>query len=190
MNVLLTIYVDKSRCLLTSRVTVFSCLHVLKDLKTGRVSSHTRETLYGKIFEEMYCPNGIVLKGIKIVVPPRLVDRMLKFSTESHRLGVSKTLTYLRERVCWSGMHVDINRYIDSCYACSFSVPTNAPPSITNTPLPSGPSNTVALDFKGPIESNHGFYFYVAIVTYSRYPDVTVVPDTKFSILKAALEET
>ena len=63
-------------------------------------------------------------------------------------------------------MHTNVKRYINYYYVCAIAVPRHDPPPITNRPLPSRPWETVALDFKGPIGGNNGFYFHIAIDTY------------------------
>ena len=55
--------------------------------------------------------------------------------------------------------------------------------------MPLGPWKEVALDFKGPIGGKSGFYYHVVLDTYSRYPEIFIVPDTKFETLKPRLEE-
>ena len=63
-------------------------------------------------------------------------------------------------------------------------------PPIRNRPLLVGPWQEVALDFKGPVGGQDGFYYHVVLDTYSRYPDITIVLDTKFETLRPVLEET
>ena len=48
----------------------------------------------------------------------------------------------------------------------------------------------VALDFKGPMGGKDGFYYHVNLDTYSRYPEIAIVMETKFSTLKPVMEET
>ena len=69
------------------------------------------------------------------------------------------------------------------------SVPRNDPAPIKNRPLPEGPWREVAVDYKGPIGGQSGFYYHVIIDLYSRYPEVVIVKDTSFDTLKPKLEE-
>ena len=59
---------------------------------------------------------------------------------------------------------------------------------VTSRPMPGGPWQEVAVDFKGPIGGTKGYYFHVAIDTYSRYPEVQVVKSTSFNKLEAVLD--
>ena len=51
------------------------------------------------------------------------------------------------------------------------------------------PWRKISVDFKGPIGGKAGFYYHVVIDNYSCYPEVSIVPDTKFSTPKPVLEE-
>ena len=57
-------------------------------------------------------------------------------------------------------------------------------PPVKRRPLPEGPLKEVSVDFKGLVEGKNGFYYHVVIYNYSRYPVVSIVPDTKLSTLK------
>ena len=81
-------------------------------------------------------------------------------------------------------MAADIRKYIKDCFPCSISVPRNNPPTIFNRPLPVGPWKEVAFNFKGPIGGKSRFYYHVVINTYTHYPEIFIVPDTKFESLK------
>ena len=65
----------------------------------------------------------------------------------------------------------------------------NNPSPFTSRPLPEGPWKEVLVDFKGPMGGKNGFYYHVVIDNYSRYPEVSIVPNTSFSTLKPVLEE-
>ena len=86
-------------------------------------------------------------------------------------------------------MTTDVKRCISDCYACSISVCRHDPPPIYSRPLPLWPWKEVALDFKGFIGGKSGFYYHVVLDTYRRYPEISIVLDTKFETLKPVLEE-
>ena len=52
----------------------------------------------------------------------------------------------------------------------------------------SGPWKIVTLDFKGPVGGKDGFHFHIIMDTYSCYPDIALVPDTKFETLRPVLK--
>jgi hypothetical protein len=68
-------------------------------------------------------------------------------------LGVSKTLTYLREHVWWKSIVSDTKSFIDSCVTCRTSKPSNQKPYGLLNPLsvPSSPWEAIGIDFVGPL---------------------------------------
>ena len=89
----------------------------------------------------------------------------------------------------WPGLWENVKRYVTDCYPCSVSISRNDTPLVTSRPLPEGPWKEVSVYFKGPVGGQNGFYYHVVIDNYSHYPEVSIVPDTKFSTLKPVLEE-
>ena len=70
-------------------------------------------------------------------------------------MGTIKTTHKIRERVWLLNLGRDVKRYIEDCYAFTVAIPRNNSPPIHNWPLPSGPWQEVALDFKGPNGGNN-----------------------------------
>ena len=99
-------------------------------------------------------------------------------SHQSHSLGVSNTIRYLREKLWRPGLSTDVKRYIGDGVSYAIALLRNDPPPIYNHPLSAGPWQEIAMDYKGPIGGKHGFYYQIIVDTYSHYPEVTVVNDT------------
>ena len=114
---------------------------------------------------------------------------MLSLGHQSHGLGMTKTISYLRERVWWPGLGQDAKRFVEDCYPCSVAIFRNDLQPIVSRPLPDGPMKEVSVDFKGPVEGKNGFYYRIVIDNYSCYLEVANVYDAKFSTLKPVLEE-
>ena len=72
---------------------------LMEDVARGRLSEKVKKTPYGKVFDELTVCEGALLKGDRVVVPPRLTQRVIELAHESHGLGETKTIRYLRERV-------------------------------------------------------------------------------------------
>ena len=49
-------------------------------------------------FVLMVCDN-VLLKGNRVIVPPKHTQRVIELTHESNRLGETHTIRYLRERV-------------------------------------------------------------------------------------------
>jgi len=162
---------------------------LMEDVARGRLSEKGKKTPYGKVFDELTVCEGALLKGDRVVVPPRLTQRVIELAHESPGLGETKTIRYLRERVWFPNLSKRVKQHVGECFPCAVSVPRNDPAPIKNRPLPEGPWREVAVDYKGPIGGKSGFYYHVVIDMYSRYPEVVIVGDTKFDTLRPKLEE-
>jgi hypothetical protein len=68
-------------------------------------------------------------------------------------LGITRTLSYLRDHVWWKSMVTDTAAYVDSCATCKRSKPNNQKPYGLLNPLavPSTPWEAVGIDFVGPL---------------------------------------
>ena len=164
-------------------------VQVMKDVARGRLSEQVKKTPYGKVYEELTVCGGALLKGDRVVIPPKLIQQVIELAHESHGLGQTKTIRHLRERVWFPNLSKKVKQHVEECVPCAVSVPRNDPAPIKNRPLPEGPWREVAVDYKGPIGGQSGFYYHVVIDLYSRYPEVVIVKDTSFDTLKPKLEE-
>ena len=139
---------------------------ILKDVHYGRISDFPKDTPYGKVFVELSLYKDILLKGGRIVIPPRLTEQVLLLGHQSHGLGTTKTIRYLRERVLWLGLGEDVKGYVADCYPCSVAISRNHPLLVVSRPLPEGPWKEVLVDFKGPEGGRNGFYYHFVIDNY------------------------
>ena len=68
--------------------------------------------------DELSIADGIVLKGMRIVIPPSQRPEMLKQSHASH-LGITKCKQRAREALFWPGMTRDIENLVTNCELCN-----------------------------------------------------------------------
>ena len=110
--------------------------------------------------------DGIIFKGMRIVIPPSLRDRMLKLIHQSH-LGIVKCKQRGREVLFWPTMNAAIENEVRNCSKCAQyqNKQTHEPLKPTITPdLPYSEVGCDLFDFDGKP--------YLMIVDYfSRYFD-------------------
>jgi hypothetical protein len=67
---------------------------------------------------EMSVSDGIIFKGMRIVIPPTLREQMIRLIHESH-LGIVKCKQRARETLYWPGMNSDIEEAVKNCTKCA-----------------------------------------------------------------------
>ena len=72
---------------------------------------------YWKNRDELSYVNGIILKGMKIVIPHKLRREMLAKIHVGH-LGIEKCRRRAREVLYWPGMNQSISEMVKSCSIC------------------------------------------------------------------------
>ena len=73
---------------------------------------------YWSIRDELAVSDGIVYKGMKIVVPPSVRPEMLAQIHESH-LGINKCKQRAREILFWPGMSQQVQNMVEDCSICN-----------------------------------------------------------------------
>ena len=129
-------------------------------------------TLY-TYHEELTYDNGILLKGDTIVVPRSLQKEMLQRIHESH-LGIVKSKQLARDLLFWPGMTSQIEDTVAKCSTCQQSRKKQAPEPLISHQIPDQPFAKVATD----LFEIKGRSYVVCVDYYSKYPDVTLLPDT------------
>ena len=62
---------------------------VMADLEKGHMGKFTAASEYGKVFGELTSWDGLILRGERLVVPPKLRADTIALAHETHGLGVS-----------------------------------------------------------------------------------------------------
>ncbi|XP_013396158.1 uncharacterized protein K02A2.6-like [Lingula anatina] len=111
--------------------------------------------------------DGVIYKGLRIVIPPSLQKYMLSLIHESH-LGVVKCKQRAREVMFWPGMNMEIENMVRDCINCSEYQNRLPAEPLKPTVPPDLPYTEVGCDI---------FYFgakkYLLLIDYySKYIDV------------------
>ena len=160
-------------CNETAKDKVYSKLR--KAIQNGTVKADEELKEFHSIASELSVAEGLILKGSKIVIPPKMQKRVIKIAHEGHQ-GLVKTKQLLRSRNWLPKIDQQVEKYVAPCLGCQANAHTNAQEPVQSTILPSGPWENVDVDFYGPLPS--GEYILAVIDEYSRYPEVDITTST------------
>ena len=102
--------------------------------------------------------------------------------------GRDSMLRQLRTTVWWPGITKDVKDFVESCVPCAASTPSTMSPRMVMRETPDSPWQHVSADFKGPIGGQ--YYIHVMIDNLSRWPEVVITKNTRFSSISPKLEDT
>ena len=68
--------------------------------------------------DELTIEEGVLLKGIRVCIPPELHDKTLYDLHDSHQ-GVGKMTHLARTQVYWPRINADIADYVRHCTICA-----------------------------------------------------------------------
>ena len=117
--------------------------------------------------DELTVLDGIVLKGMRIVVPPSLTPDILAQIHSSH-IGVSQCKARAREALYWPGMSQQIEDLVSSCQVCNTYQNKQQTESLRPTLIPEFPWSVIASD----LFDWQGETYAVTVDYYSKFLEV------------------
>ena len=156
---------EAERCEVYKRL----CEVVQSGIKDGEIlnSEQLKPYMVPEIKHELCVIDGIVCRGLCIVVPLALQKRVVELSHRGHQ-GMS-TAKSLLQTFCWfPGMDKAVENKVRECLPCQAVQPASNEQPIKSSELPSGPSQYVEMDFQGPYPNGD----YIMIDRYSRWPEM------------------
>lgn len=156
---------------------------ILKGWPEHREQTLTAVRPYWDSRDQLSVSDGIIFKGMRIVVPPSLRPRMLEIIHESH-LGIVKCKQRAREVLYWPAMNAEVEAVVAACPRCA-EYPNKLPPEpLSPTPTPDLQFIEVATDLF-EFQSKH----YVLLVDYySKFVEVDELRDLSSSAVVEALK--
>lgn len=128
--------------------------------------------------------DGVVYKGLRIVIPPTMRQHMLKLIHQSH-LGIVKSKQRVREVLYWPGMSAEIEEVVKNCSKCAEFQNKLPRLPLKPTEAPGLPFELVASD----IFEFDGKHFILLVDYFSKYIEVDELKDlrsrTAIEILKS-----
>ena len=115
--------------------------------------------------------SGILLKGLRIVLPETLHAQAVRLAHTGHQ-GIVKTTSLLREKVWFKGLQNMVEQTVKACHLCQVATPTSSREPLKMSPLPRALWTEVSADFG---HMPNGSQMLVLTDEYSRYPIVEVL---------------
>ena len=152
-------------------------LQIMNTIRSGKWESREPDLkTYKMVKDELSIVNGLILRGDRIVIPPKLQKRAIQIAHRSHQ-GIVKTKNLLRETIWFPGIDRMVEAAVNACLPCQAA--THGPKihePLKMSKLPEEPWQEVSMDFNGPFKT--GEYLLVVIDDYSRFPEVEIVHST------------
>ncbi|UYV66425.1 K02A2.6-like, partial [Cordylochernes scorpioides] len=138
-----------------------------------------------KFKDELSIFDNLILKGSRILLPSKLIKRVLRIAHETHQ-GMTRTKQLLREKYFWINMDFDIENLIRNCPICVRNQPLINDQPLKIVPLPSKPWMKLGIDIVGPI----GHHYVLTVIDYySSYPEAMIIEDiSSKTIIKKLME--
>ena len=155
--------------------------------KNEKINIENKELkiLLNQIHELTLTKDGILLKQNRIVITNELQHRVIELAHEKH-LGIAKTITLLREKICFLNMEAKVKAKISKCILCTAVSKSPTPQPLEPLTLLPYSWHTINIDFLGPLPNSK--YLLVAIDQYSRYPAAEFVIITSANCTISELE--
>ncbi|XP_048249112.1 uncharacterized protein K02A2.6-like [Haliotis rufescens] len=150
---------------------------VVQALNTGNwKSSNNVDKVYDSLYKcrnelSVAMNNQILLKGAQIVLPPSLHRQAVDLAHAGHQ-GIVKTVSLLREKIWFRGLHNMVEHVVKNCMTCQITTDLPAREPLKMSELPDGPWQELSADF-GQIST--GEYLLVVQDEYSRYVIVDIL---------------
>nr|XP_055074185.1 uncharacterized protein K02A2.6-like [Misgurnus anguillicaudatus] len=151
----------------------------LLQLKKYCVSGWPSKFSIEKVFQpylsfagDLSVQNGLLLNGIRIVIPASLQAEMLQKLHEGH-LGITKCRERAKQSVWWPGLSKELTKMIENCDTCARER-TNLREPMLPTDFPSRPWSTVGAD----LFQKDGKVYLVVVDYFSRFFEVAKLTST------------
>jgi len=154
-------------------------------IQTGwpKMSQHLQNNIkpYFTHRHELTTHNGLIFKGQRIVVPPKLRADIIRRLHESH-CGMESTLQHAREVVFWPGITDHIRNKIANCQICIANSCANQKEPMQSVEGPNLPFQIVSMDlFEIVDEHQTRRHYLVTVDHYSDFFCLDYLPDQKSS---------
>lgn len=128
---------------------------------------------FSNVRNELTIEKDILLKGIRVVVPNSLKERVLTQLHDTHP-GISKMKGLARCHVWWPRIDQDIEMLVKNCHSCQLNATKNVDAPVHPLVWPQVPWYRVHLDYAGPFK---GLYWLVVVDAHSKWPEIASVKE-------------
>ena len=127
---------------------------------------------YFPIRDELIVDDGVILKGLRVVVPQTLRKEYLRQLHKGHP-GIDATKRRARETVYWPSLMLDIDSDVTSCHPCNSVRPHQQKEPLLIHPVPDLPWSFVSAD----IFDWSGLQYLILVDSYSGWFEMSTLSD-------------
>ena len=127
---------------------------------------------YFPIRDELIVDDGVILKGLRVVVPQTLHKEYLRQLHKGHS-GIDATKRRARETVYWPSLMLDIDSDVASCHPCNSVRPHQQKEPLLIHPVPDLPWSFVSAD----IFDWSGLQYLILVDSYSSWFKMSTLSD-------------
>ena len=151
--------------------------------KKYQVQWNVRE--YWSFRDELTCVDGILYKGLKVIILKQLRKEMLEVVHSTHQ-GIMSCKKRAREFMFWVGMMKEIQDIVERCEICARNnKKANHKEPMISSEIPDRPSSKVGADL---FELN-GCHYLLTVDYYSKWPEVEKLDNLSSSNVIAYLKK-
>ena len=133
--------------------------------------------------DDITLEDGILFRGIQMIIPRSLQPKYLKKLHESH-MGEEKSLLLARTTIYWPSYTEDIRQQVRNCESCQATRSSQQQENLNPHDVPAGPWKKIAMDY---FDWDQKKYLLIADY-YSRFPVLRSVTNMTASHLVTALK--
>ena len=140
---------------------------------------------YWSFRDELTCVDGILYKGLKVIIPKKLRPEMLEIVHQTHR-SIVACKRRAREFMFWVRMLKQIQEKVERCHICALNnQKNNHKEPMISSEIPDRPSSKVGAD----LFELHGQHYLLTVDYYSKWPEVEKLDNLTSSNVKAYLKK-
>ncbi|XP_065219648.1 uncharacterized protein K02A2.6-like [Planococcus citri] len=139
----------------------------------------------GESCEDYSLHEGVIMKGVRIVIPEILQNRILAELHQGH-FGVVKMKQLARTTVFWKKIDSDIEQMVRNCESCIAFRPEQTKTKTHFWEYPATPWERIHVDFAGPFQ---GQMFLLVVDAHSKWIEVEIVPTTSTKVVISVLQK-
>jgi len=143
---------------------------------------------YWNYRDEISVMNGVLMKGMRIIIPKSLHKEVLSQIHFAH-LGIEKCKLRAHDSVFWPNISKDIDDLVSNCHVCQEQLPANRKEPMKPFEVPPGPWHTVGSDIFFCGNEN----YLLLIDYYSKFPVVrklsTISSQQVIETMKSVFED-
>ena len=123
---------------------------------------------------ELSIEGGCLLWGMRVIIPSRLQDAILKDLHRDHP-GIVRMKSFARSHVWWPGLDKSLEQLANACQSCLAAKPSKLSVPLHPWVWPTKPWRRLHVDFAGPFM---GKSYLLVVDAHSKWPEIVEMNTT------------